>query len=102
MMPAVSSSERTRVEKSSIDAFRENDSGYDYDWHHAPQRQLIVLLDGEIEIETSFGERRRFRGGEIILVEDTHGAGHRTRSITSGPRRSLFIPLPPGVLETDA
>src|SRR5205085_1158767 len=26
--------------------FRRNDPGYDYDWHTAPQRQFIVLLDG--------------------------------------------------------
>lgn len=76
--------------------FRENDAGYDYDWHHAPRRQYIVLLDGEIEIETGDGDRRRFRGGDLLLVEDTadHGGrGHRTRSTDGKPRRSLFIPL---------
>ena len=25
---------------------RRNDPGYDYDWHVAPRRQIIVLLDG--------------------------------------------------------
>ena len=73
--------------------FRENDPDYDYDWHCAPQRQLIVLLDGEIEVEVTSGETRRFAGGDVILVEDTSGTGHRTRSLTSAPRRSLFIPL---------
>ena len=66
---------------------------YDYDWHRAPQRQFIVLLDGEIEIEVGTGEIRRFRGGEVLLVEDTEGQGHRTRSIGEAPRRSLFLPL---------
>lgn len=73
--------------------FRETDPEYDYDWHRAPQRQFIVLLDGEIEIEVGTGEVRRFRGGEVILVEDTEGRGHRTRSIGDAPRRSLFLPL---------
>ena len=73
--------------------FRENDSGYDYDWHCAPQRQYIVLLDGEIEIETSDGEKRRFRGGDILLAEDVSGRGHRTRTVNSKPRRSLFVTL---------
>jgi uncharacterized cupin superfamily protein len=73
--------------------FRENDPGYDYDWHCAPQRQLIVLLDGEIEVEVTSGETRRFRGGDVLLVEDTTGSGHRTRSIGDRVRRSLFIPL---------
>jgi len=34
--------------------FREVEPSYDWDFHPAPQRQFIILLDGEIEIETSF------------------------------------------------
>jgi quercetin dioxygenase-like cupin family protein len=73
--------------------FRENDPDYDYDWHRAPQRQFIVLLDGEIEVEVTSGEKRRFTGGDVVLVEDTAGTGHRTRTVSGGSRRSLFIPL---------
>jgi hypothetical protein len=73
--------------------FRENDESYDFDWHQAPARQLIVLLDGEIEVEVTSGERRRFAGGDMVLVEDTTGTGHRTRQLSPGIRRSLFIPL---------
>jgi hypothetical protein len=73
--------------------FRENDPDYDFDWHRAPQRQFIVLLDGAIEIEASDGEKRRFGGGDVLLVEDTTGRGHRTRTVDGKPRRSLFITL---------
>jgi hypothetical protein len=73
--------------------FRRNDPGYDYDWHVAPQRQFIVLLDGAIEIETSDGIRRTFRGGDILLMEDTTGRGHRTRHVEASERRSVFIVL---------
>jgi hypothetical protein len=73
--------------------FRRNDPGYDYDWHCAPPRQLIVMLDGAIEIEVTNGDKREFRAGDVILVEDTTGTGHRSRSIQDGPRHSLFIPL---------
>jgi hypothetical protein len=73
--------------------FRETEPDYDYDWHPAPQRQLIVLLDGAIEIEVGSGETRRFGGGDILLVEDTTGRGHRTRTTDGQRRRSLFIPL---------
>lgn len=72
---------------------RENDESYDYDWHTAPRRQYIVLLDGAIEIEVSDGEIREFRGGDVLLVEDTAGRGHRTRTIDGRKRRSLFLPL---------
>lgn len=73
--------------------FRTNEQGYDYDWHVAPRRQLIVLLDGAIEVEVSDGGRRTLRGGELLLVEDTTGRGHRTRNVEACERRSLFIVL---------
>ena len=73
--------------------FRRNSADYDYDWHVAPRRQFIVLLDGAIEIETSDGARRTFRGGDVLLLEDTTGRGHRTRNIEARERRSLFIAL---------
>ncbi|MBV8507342.1 MAG: hypothetical protein JOZ11_16235 [Alphaproteobacteria bacterium] len=73
--------------------FRQNDPGYDYDWHTAPRRQFIVLLDGAIEIETSDGSRRTFQGGEVLLMEDIRGRGHRTRNVEARERRSVFIVL---------
>jgi len=73
--------------------FREVAPSYDYDFHTAPQRQYIVLLEGEIEIETSLGEKRIFGAGEVLLVEDTIGKGHKTRNMRHEKRRSLFIPL---------
>jgi hypothetical protein len=73
--------------------FRENDSDYDYDWHPAPKKQYIILLDGEIELEVSDGEKRIFKGGDVLLVEDTSGKGHRTKSIDNKPRRSIFITI---------
>ena len=50
--------------------FREVTPSYDWDFHCAPQRQYIVLLDGEIEIETSLGKKRKFQGGDILLVSN--------------------------------
>lgn len=74
--------------------FRTVKPDYDYDFHTAPQRQYIILLDGAIEIETSLGRKRTFKGGEILLVEDTEGKGHKTRNIQHIERRSIFITLP--------
>lgn len=75
-------------------SFRTTEASYDYDFHRAPARQFIVLLDGEIEIRTSTGEKRTFRGGDVLLVEDTTGKGHQTRQLSPGTRRSLFVTLP--------
>ncbi len=74
--------------------FREVEPGYDWSFHNAPARQYIILLDGEIEIETSLGDKRRFGAGEILLMEDTTGKGHKTRNILAQKRKSVFITLP--------
>jgi quercetin dioxygenase-like cupin family protein len=68
------------------------ESTYDYDFHNSPQRQYLVILDGIIEIETSLGEKRIFKEGEVVLLEDTTGKGHRTKNMEIAERRSLFIP----------
>lgn len=73
--------------------FRKVSADYDYDFHHAPQRQYIVLLDGGVEIETSWGEVRQFQTGEILLVEDTVGKGHRTKNLEKRERTSIFVHL---------
>ena len=73
--------------------FRQVDPSYDYDFHNAPQRQYLVLLDGEIEIETSLGKKRKFKAGDILLMDDTTGKGHKTRNLQPIRRRSLFIVL---------
>jgi hypothetical protein len=73
--------------------FRETPPEYDFNWHRAPYRQYIILLDGEIEIEVGMGEKRQFRGGEILLLEDTWGSGHCTRTTNGKLRRSIFIRL---------
>lgn len=74
--------------------FREVPTTYDYDFHTAPQRQYIILLDGKIEIETSGGTIKQFKGGDILLVEDTKGKGHKTRNLLPIERKSVFITLP--------
>lgn len=73
--------------------FRKVKPTYDYDFHTAPQRQFIILLDGKIEIETSLGEKRTFKGGDILLMEDTEGKGHKTRNLQHTERKSVFIVL---------
>jgi hypothetical protein len=58
---------------------------------YSPRRQYIVLLDGGIQIETSTSDTKSFAPGEVILVEDTNGKGHRTKNLEAKIRRSVFI-----------
>ncbi|MFT4061836.1 MAG: hypothetical protein QM642_05700 [Edaphocola sp.] len=83
-------------ENVGVDAiqFREVEPEYIWDFHQPPNRQYIVLLDGRIEIETSLGEKRIFNGGDILLVEDITGKGHKTRNLIPTKRKSIFIKLP--------
>jgi hypothetical protein len=73
--------------------FREVEPTYDYDFHNAPQMQYIILIDGAIEIETTLGEKRSFQAGDVLLLEDTEGKGHRTRNLEPRKRKSVFITI---------
>lgn len=73
--------------------FRKVVPEYDYDFHTAPARQFIILLDGKIEIETSLDAKKQFSAGDILQVEDVTGKGHRTKNLQSIVRRSIFIPF---------
>jgi quercetin dioxygenase-like cupin family protein len=64
-------------------------------WHHAPARQIVVVLSGELEVGTSDGQTRRWRAGEAFLADDLTGKGHTTKTV-GGPARVLFAPLPDG------
>jgi hypothetical protein len=59
------------------------------DWHVAPHRQYNVVLSGEVEVEVSDGETRRFGPGSVLLAEDTTGQGTRTRVVSKD--RACFV-----------
>jgi quercetin dioxygenase-like cupin family protein len=42
-------------------------------------RQLVVGISGRVEV-TASGETRTFGPGDVLLVEDTEGLGHSSRS----------------------
>jgi len=73
--------------------FRRVCAGSSPAWHVAPRRQFIVHVAGEVDVEVSDGEVRRFSPGSVVLVEDTHGTGHITRAVDGMPRTTLFIAL---------
>lgn len=70
------------------------------DWsvgrHTAPRRQLVVPLQGTMEIQTSDGEVRQFGPGEMFLAGDTTGKGHTTKSVGGQERLTLFVVLEEG------
>jgi quercetin dioxygenase-like cupin family protein len=73
--------------------FRRVAPDYDLDWHPAPRRQYIVNLDAAVEITASDGETRVIGPGEVFLVEDTTGKGHRSKAVDGKVRHCVFIPI---------
>ena len=81
------------VEHANGVIFRETDGSYDYTWHPAPQRQYVITIEGEVEIEVGDGTVRQFGVGEVLLAEDTTGRGHISRAVNQQPRKSIFVTL---------
>ncbi|MFQ5382241.1 MAG: hypothetical protein ACE5EF_11590 [Dehalococcoidia bacterium] len=73
--------------------FREVMPDYDLDWHPAPRRQYIINLDAGVRITASDGESRVIGAGEVFLVEDTTGKGHRSQAVDGKMRHCLFVPV---------
>ncbi len=73
--------------------FRRTGPDYDYDWHNAPRRQYIIMLDGAVDVEIGDGTVQRFSTGDILLVEDVTGRGHKSSAVNNQPRTSVFVTL---------
>ena len=63
--------------------FRRFAADYSSDWHTAPRRQYIFILEGQMEIGIGDGTTRRFGPGDVVLADDLTGQGHTTRSVGS-------------------
>src|SRR5262245_22597926 len=63
------------------------------DWHPAPRRQFVIILQGQLEIGLGDGSKHVFGPGDARLVEDTTGQGHTTRVVSQVPVVTATIPL---------
>ena len=69
-------------------------SGWYGDWHPTPRRQVFFVLSGQLEATVSDGEVRRLRAGDVLLVEDTAGKGHVSRTIGAADVITAVVQLP--------
>jgi len=72
--------------------FRRFAADYFSNWHTAPRRQYIFILEGQMEIGIGDGATRRFGPGDVVLADDLTGQGHTTRSL-GVPRVSATVPV---------
>lgn len=73
--------------------------GLDQPPHPAPEPQIVVVLQGNLEVTvTGTGETRRWGPGDAVIASDHDGVGHYTKTL-GGPATVLFVPL--GDLDLD-
>jgi hypothetical protein len=70
--------------------------GIDSSWHHAPARQIVMVLQGVLEVCTSDNQKRQWSAGELLFADDLTGKGHMTRTV-GGAARLLIVQLPQGL-----
>ena len=74
-------SHRSAILPAQSTMVTEMPEGLYQDWHPASRRQLLVVLSGTLEIETSDGKKHRCSSGEVFLADDV---GSRRASIKTG------------------
>ena len=67
--------------------------GYADDFHPVPARYLFALLQGEFYTTVSNGEVRRFRPGDVVLVEDVASEGHKSVFVGQSNCELMFVEL---------
>ena len=79
------------VESAKAIVFLELPVGWFGDWHPTPVKQWLMLLTGECEFETGDRECCRRKAGNVVMLEDTKGKGHRTKVIGDVPVRIAAV-----------
>jgi quercetin dioxygenase-like cupin family protein len=67
--------------------------GWFGDWHHAPRKQYIFVIAGQMEVGIGDGTSMSFGAGSVVLAEDLSGRGHTTRAIGDEPLVLAWVPL---------
>ncbi|MGH9686604.1 MAG: cupin domain-containing protein [Candidatus Acidiferrales bacterium] len=68
-------------------------AGFSIGWHVERRRQYLITLSGRGEIDIAGGKKIILTPGSILLVENTTGKGHMTRTLGDQPWVSLWMPL---------
>ena len=63
------------------------------DWHPAPRTQYWFQIAGQLEVEVSDGEIRRFGPGDVVFLEDLKGRWHVTRVVGGAQVQGAFVQL---------
>lgn len=64
------------------------------DWHRAPRRMWLIVVQGAAQVTASDGEVRRFGLGSVLLMDDAAGKGHITQAVGRVDHIAITIPAP--------
>ena len=64
------------------------------DFARAPEPHVVAVMSGSMALTVSNGESRYFSRGDMVLLRDTTGQGHRMRVAGHDPCGFLIINLP--------
>ncbi len=73
--------------------FFKTPSGWVGDWHPPPRRQFFCCVSGKFEITAGDGEVRIFESGDVFLLEDTTGKGHKSRTVGAEDFVAVIVQL---------
>ena len=68
--------------------------GWNGEKHPTPKRFILFGLQGRMRITPDIGEPRIIAAGDVLVMEDTTGAGHVTEVISDDPFDAVMIQLP--------
>ena len=68
-------------------------AGYVDEWHPAPYQVLTILLTGTLRVDTSDGDHRIIKAGELFINKDITGRGHRLTEVNGEAYDMALIQL---------
>ena len=68
-------------------------AGWVGDWHPVPRYQIVIGLSGNMEFETTDGQRCQIGAGDVIHFEDVEGKGHFSKVTGDEAWSSVVIAL---------
>ena len=63
------------------------------DWHAAAGNNVIVTIQGEIEFGYTDGSTRVYKPGDMRMVYDTEGLGHKYKVLSEVPYIALMVDI---------
>ena len=70
---------------------QEFDGSRHMDYHPLPERRLIIHMSGEVKIGASDGSEIILRAGDIRLMDDVSGKGHKHDDLS--PSAAVYVLL---------